>query len=94
MHISGSGDVRLPSEVRLDNLSVSIAGSGDCVGGVCSRLSAKIVGSGNIQATVIDRASATVMGSGDIALVVSKHCRVSQSSMGSGDIRVFTKGDL
>jgi hypothetical protein len=94
VHITGSGDVVLPRKARLDNLSVSISGSGDCSGGVCSRLSAKIMGSGDISATAYDTASATIMGSGDIDLVVSRQCRVSQSVMGSGDIQVSIKEDL
>lgn len=87
-NIMGSGDIRL---ARVEgSVSANIMGSGDIVvaGGRASNLSATIPGSGNIdfrgQAGAV---SATITGSGDIH-VASSNGPISQSTMGSGRVRV------
>ena len=88
--LSGSGDLSALSDIKSNNLQVSLRGSG----GIklknidCASLDAHVLGSGNISMDggIVQTASYAVTGSGDIGAEKIKARSVKVKTTGSGNI--------
>jgi hypothetical protein len=85
--ISGSGDIKLKTDVNLVTLDVKISGSGDISGsGKVQTLSVQISGSGDINFSdmIAEDVKCSTTGSGDIKVTANNTLKAD--IMGSGDI--------
>lgn len=89
--VSGSGDIKFKAnEMRIKNLSISVAGSGDIAISkvIADYLNASIAGSGDIviKKSSFDNSMLTVAGSGDIFFKNTIAKNITKNIVGSGDI--------
>ncbi len=94
--VSGSGDIIGQNQIKTDDFSVSISGSGDIELDLDARyVSSKISGSGNIELEgKTERAKLSISGSGKYFAekLISGDYQISMSGSGRGSINV--EGDL
>jgi hypothetical protein len=95
VNMAGSGSFISSKHVDTDNLSVSLAGSGDVKFEdiICDRIEAELVGSGdvNIKKVVCGEAKFSCVGSGDFNAGVNRARKTEISLQGSGDMCVDAK---
>lgn len=95
INLSGSGDIYLENGLKTDELTVSLAGSGDIAGKDirCQQLNASLAGSGDVDLKDVEcsTATASVAGSGDLVLQDLQASTVNASVAGSGDLTVAGK---
>ncbi len=94
--LSGSGDVNTKNQIKTDNFSATLSGSGDLNLDIdATEVEAKLSGSGDVRLKgKSDKLTAKISGSGDVTAnnLISKDVEAGIS--GSGDIRVNCSGSL
>ena len=90
LSVTGSGEIQLANGLKTEDLTLSVAGSGDLNGNhiQCDGLKASVAGSGDLDLNDIRCATvkASVAGSGDLVLKRLASTSVEASVAGSGDL--------
>ena len=90
LNVTGSGEIQLANGLKTEDLTLSVAGSGDLNGNhiQCDGLKASVTGSGDLDLNDIRCATvkASVAGSGDLVLKRLASTSVEASVAGSGDL--------